>query len=118
MKLTPDFVRKLTLEQMELLTELSDLAKKESQLTELIELTRRQAEKVGMGRDKEKIRNLMDDPEFEHLLTIGAIKDKEQIKDKIKSVLQSLIKIGLGELDIVNRQAANYGLSIEDKKNG
>jgi hypothetical protein len=117
MKLSPDFVRKLSTEQMELLTELGDLAKKESQLTELIEMTRRQADKVGLGRDREKTRSLMDDPEFEYLLTVGAIKEKEMIKDKIKSILQSLISVGLGELDIVARQAANYGLIIEGNKN-
>lgn len=110
MKLSPEFIRKLSVEQIELLTELGDLAKKEAQLTDLIETTRRQAEKVGLGRDREKVKNITDDPELEYLLSVSTIRDKEQVKDKIKSVLQSLISAGLGELDIVARQAINYDL--------
>jgi hypothetical protein len=115
LKLTAEFVRTLSTEQIELLTELGDLAKKESELTEITEFNRRQADKVGLGRDREKAKNLMDDPELEFLLSVNAIKEKEQIRDKIKSVLQSLISAGLGELDIISRQVLNYGLKGWDK---
>jgi hypothetical protein len=115
LKLTPEMIRTLSEEQMQLLTELGDLAKKESDLTESIEVNRRQADKVGLGRDREKVKHLIDDPELEYLLSINAIRDKEIIRDKIRSVLQSLISAGLGKLDIVERQADNYGLKDWDK---
>jgi hypothetical protein len=101
---------------MQLLTELGDLARKESELTQSIDVNRRQADKVGLGRDREKVKYLIDDPELEYLLSVNAIREKEQVRDKIRSVLQSLISAGLGELDIVDRQAANYGLKGWDKK--
>jgi len=115
LKLTPEFIRTLSEEQIQLLLELGELAKKESDLTESIEVNRRQADKVGLGRDREKVKYLIDDPELEYLLSVNTIRDKEQVRDKIKSVLQSLISAGLGNLDIVERQAGNYGLKNWDK---
>jgi hypothetical protein len=115
MKLTPETIKKLSKEQLELLAELGDLAKKEAELTGNIEDTRRQAEKVGLGRDREEVRSLLDDPEFDDLLSVRIINEREQIRGKIKSILQSLIDAGLDDLDIVNRQAANYGLNLKEK---
>lgn len=115
MKLTSETIKKLSKEQLELLTELGDLAKKEAELTEKIENTRRQAEKAGLGRDREEVKNLMDDPEFDDLLSVRVINEREQIREKIKSILISLVNAGLDKLDIVNRQAANYGVSLKEK---
>lgn len=115
MKLTPETIKKLSKEQLELLAELGDLAKKEADLTMNIENTRRQAEKAGLGRDREEVRSLLNDPEFDDLLSVRVMNEREQIRGKIKSVLQSLINAGLAGLDIVNRQAANYGLNLKGK---
>jgi hypothetical protein len=115
LKLTPEIIRTLSEEQIQLLLELGELAKRESDLTESIEVNRRQADKVGLGRDREKVKYLIDDPELEYLLSVNTIREKEQVRDKIKSVLQSLISAGLGNLDIVDRQASNYGLKNWDK---
>ncbi|RKX19736.1 MAG: hypothetical protein DRP26_02930 [Candidatus Zixiibacteriota bacterium] len=115
MKLTPETIKNLSKEQLELLNELGDLAKKEAELTEKIEDTRRQAEKVGIGREREEVRSLMDDPEFDNLLSVRVINEREQIKEKIKSILLSLIKIGMDKLEIVNRQAANYGIDLKKR---
>jgi hypothetical protein len=115
MKLTPETIKKLSREQLELLAELGDLAKKEAELTGNIEDTRRQAEKVGIGRNREEVRSLLDDPELDDLLSVRIINEREQIRGKIRSILQSLIDVGLKDLDIVNRQAANYGLNLKEK---
>jgi seryl-tRNA synthetase len=115
MKLTSETIKKLSKEQLELLIELGDLAKKEAELTEKIENTRRQAEKAGLGRDREEVKNLMDDPEFDDLLSVRVINEREQIREKIKSILISLVNAGLDKLDIVNRQVANYGISLKEK---
>lgn len=113
MKLTPEFINKINTAQLELLDELGDLARKEAELNSIIEANRRQAEKVGLGRDRENIKSIVDDPEFDNLLSVKSIKEREQVKEKIKSVMQSLIDAGLGDLEILQRQAANYGLKIK-----
>ena len=66
------------------------------------------AEKAGIGRDREVPKSLTDDPEFDNLMSIQLIYEREQVKTKIKSVLGLLIQAGLGELDIVKRQIENY----------
>jgi len=112
MKLTPESINKFNPAQLQLLDELGDLARKEAELNAIIENHRHQAEKVGIGRDRENIKSILDDPEYDNLLSIKSIKEREQVKEKIRSVMQSLIEAGLGELDIIKRQAANYGLKI------
>ncbi|MCP4582580.1 MAG: hypothetical protein GY839_13305 [candidate division Zixibacteria bacterium] len=109
MELKPETIKNLTKEQLELLTELGELAAKETQLTEQIENNRRQSEKAGMGREREIAKNLMDDHEYDNLQSVKQIYEREQIKSKIKSVFESIINAGLGDLDLVQRQAANYG---------
>ena len=116
MELTPEFIKSLPKDQLELLTELGELAKKESDLTERIDLNRRQAEKAGIGREREIARRLMDDQEFDNLISIQLIYEREQVRAKIRSVFDSLITAGLGELGIVQRHAANYGIDIKKYK--
>jgi hypothetical protein len=113
MKLSPETIKNLTREQLELLTELSELAAKESQLTEHIENNRRQSEKAGLGREREIAKSLMDDHEYDNLLSVKQIYEREQVKNKIKSVLEAVLNAGLGELDLIKRQAANYGVKID-----
>ena len=109
MELTPEFIKNLSKEQLELLTELGDLAKKEASLTENIEANRRQAEKAGIGREREVAKRLMDDPEFDNLISTQLIYEREQVRTKIRSVFDSLFNAGLGELGIIRRHADNYG---------
>jgi hypothetical protein len=111
MELTPELIIKLNKDQMELLKELGELAKKEAELTKIIDDNRRMAEKVGLGRDREEAKSIMDDHEFDSLLSVQSVYEREQIKTKIRSVIQSLQNSGLGDLDLIKRQAKNYGLT-------
>jgi hypothetical protein len=113
MELTPELIKNLSKEQLEFLTELGDLAGKEAALTEKIESNRRMAEKAGIGRDREVARSMMEDPDFDNLISIQLIYEREQVKTKIKSVLGLLIQAGLGELGIVKRQIANYNVEMK-----
>jgi hypothetical protein len=115
MELSPEVIKSLTKEQLELLIELSELAGKEAGLTEQIDSNRRQAEKAGLNRDKEAANSLMEDHEYDNLLSVRLIYEREQVKTQIRSVLNSIKNAGLGELDIIQRQAANYGLDIDSK---
>jgi glutamate mutase epsilon subunit len=115
MKLSPEVIKGLSKQQLELLTELSELAIKEAGLAEQIDLNRRQAEKAGLNREKEKTNSLMDDHEYDNLLSVRLIYEREQVKTQIRSVLSSIINAGLGDLDIIRRQAVNYGLNINSK---
>ncbi len=114
MKLTPETIKALSKEQLELLTELAELAKKEEDLTDVIESNRRKAEKAGLGRDREIAKSLMDDHEFDNLMSVRIIYEREQVRDKIKSILTSLIDVGMDKLDIVKRQAPNYDIEMKD----
>lgn len=98
------------MDQLELLRELGDLAKKEANLTETIENNRRMAEKIGLGRDRGVAKTIKDDEEFDLLLSVQSIHEREQVRDRIRSIINSLIAAGLGDLDLIKRQAANYGV--------
>ncbi len=111
MELTPEVIKKLSKDQLELLKELGELAEKEFTLTEKIELNRRQAEKAGIGRERELPEHLMDDREYDNLISVQLIYEREQIKAKIRSVIDSLIISGLGDLGIIQRHAENYGIN-------
>jgi len=115
MELSAEVIKGLSKEQLELLTELSELARKEAELTEQIDSNRRQAEKAGLNREKEAANSLMEDHEFDNLLSVRLIYEREQVKTQIKSVLSSIISAGLGQLDIIQRQASNYGLDTKSK---
>ncbi len=116
MDLTPEVIKKLSKDQLELLKELGELAKKEFELTELIAMNRRQAEKAGIGREREVAKHLMDDQEYDNLISVQLIYEREQVKAKIRSVLDSLIIAGLGELGIIQRHAPNYGIDLAGYK--
>ena len=116
MDLTSNFIKGLSKDQLELLKELGELAKKEYELTELVEMNRRQAEKAGIGREREVAKHLMDDREYDNLISIQLIYEREQVRAKIRSVLDSLILAGLGELGIIQRHAENYGIDLSKYK--
>ncbi len=107
-ELTPELIRKLTPEQMELLVELGDLAKKEADLNQQIETTRRQEEKVGLSRDSHSSRSIHDDAEFVDLLSLRLVRERTVVRDKIAGLIKALIEAGLGDLGIIRRQASNY----------
>ena len=110
MVFTPEIIRNLDPDQMELLVELGDLAKKEEELSVQIDTIRRQEEKVGLARNRRDAKAIHEDDEFVDLLSLGFVRDREIIREKIGGLLRSLIQAGLGDLGIIKRQAANYGI--------
>lgn len=111
-ELTPEVIKTLSFDQIELLIELGDLAHKEAELTAQIETIRRQEEKVGLGRNNRTTHAVHEDSEFVDLLAVRAIRERSDIREKIAGLLRSLINAGLGDLGVVQRQAPNYGIKI------
>jgi hypothetical protein len=109
-ELTPEVIKSLTPDQLELLIELGDLARKEEELTEQIDMIRRQEEKVGLGRNNRQSKAVHEDNEFVDLLSLRAVRERMIVRDKITALLRSLITAGLSDLALVRRQAANYGI--------
>jgi hypothetical protein len=112
-ELTPDIIKALTPDQIELLIELGDLARKEEELTGQIDDIRRQEEKVGLARNNHLNRAVHEDSSFVDLLSVRAVRERSIIREKLAGILRALIHVGLGDLGIVARQAANYGIKIE-----
>jgi hypothetical protein len=115
-EITPEIIKALSSDQLELLIELGDLARKEEELTDQIETIRRQEEKVGLSRNHGRNKAIHEDEEFVDLLSLRAVKERSIIRDKITAHLRSLISSGLDDLGIVSRQAANYGLMLPPKE--
>ncbi len=115
-ELTPDFIKNLNADQVELLVELGDLAKLEWELTEKIEATRKQAEKVGLNRGARDTHAIHEDDDFDELLSLRSIREREIIRDRIAGLINTLIEAGLGDLSLINRQASNYGLNLKKKE--
>jgi hypothetical protein len=113
-ELTPDIIKTLTPDQIELLIELGDLARKEEDLTSQIDNIRRQEEKVGLARNNHLNRAVHEDTTFVDLLSLRFVRERGIIRDKIAALLRSLVHIGLGDLGIVARQAANYGIKTTE----
>jgi hypothetical protein len=115
-ELTPEVIKKLSNEQLELLAELGELAKTERDLTEKIEDIRKQSENVGLRSSNRETRALHEDSDFDELLSIKSIREREAIRDKIAGLMQSLIEAGLGKLALIQRQASNYGIDLKKKR--
>jgi len=113
--LTPETIKKLNNDQLELLVELGDLARSEKDLTEKIEFIRKESENVGLSSFKRDTKAIHEDADFDVLLSIKSIREREIIRDKIAGLMKSLIEAGLGDLALLQRQARNYGISL--KKN-
>jgi len=114
--LSPEIIKSLSPEQLELLVELGDLAKKESELTYQIESIRKQEEKVGLARDSRQTKAIHEDTEFVDLLSLRAVREREIIRDKISGLIRSLLDAGLEDLALIVRQAPNYGVDIKRRK--
>jgi hypothetical protein len=113
-ELTPDVIAKLSPDQIELLIELGDLARKEAELNEQIDSIRRQTEKVGLAPNNRATRAIHEDPAFVDLLSVRAIGERSIIRGKIGGILRSLASSGLSDLGIVARQAVNYGIKLQE----
>jgi glutamate mutase epsilon subunit len=114
--LTPEIIKSLSNDQIELLAELGELAKTEKDLTEKIENTRKQSENVGLLRSNRTTKALFEDTNFDELLSIKSIREREAIREKIAGLMQALIEAGLGDLAFVRRQALNYGVELKKKE--
>ena len=110
--LTLEVIKSLTPDQAELLVELGELAKKEEELTRIIEEIRRQEEKVGLKSNNRLMKAIYEDTEFDELLSLRAVRERFAVQDKIAGILRSLVAAGLGDLTIVRRQATNYGVKL------
>jgi hypothetical protein len=115
-KLTPEVIKNLTDEQLELLVELGDLAKKEWELTGKIEDLRKQAQKVGLDSGNRETRAIHEDNEFDELLSLRLIREREMIRDKIGGLMKSISEAGLDDLGLILRQASNYGVDPKPRK--
>lgn len=111
-ELTPETIKSLTPDQLELLIELGELAKKEEELSQRIETIRRQEEKVGLKSNNRALKAIYEDSEFDELLSLRAMRERFDVQDKITALIRALVGAGLGDLAIVRRQAANYGVKI------
>ena len=109
-ELSLDVIMSLSPDQIELLVELGDLAQKEEELTNRIDTIRRQEEKVGLARNNRSPKAIHEDSEFVDLLSLRSVRERAQIREKISGLVRSLIHAGLGDLAIIERQAANYGI--------
>ena len=115
-ELTPDIIKKLNNEQLELLLELGDLAKSEWELTGKIDEMRKQAEQVGWKGGEKETKAIHEDNEFDDLISLRLIRDREMIRDKIAALMKSVIDAGLGDLGLIVRQAVNYGVEPRKKE--
>jgi glutamate mutase epsilon subunit len=115
-ELTPEIIKSLSNDQIELLAELGELAKSEKDLTEKIENTRKESENVGLNRSNRTTKALFEDTNFDELLSIKSIREREAIREKIAGLMQALIEAGLGDLALVRRQALNYGVELKKKE--
>jgi hypothetical protein len=114
-ELTPEVIRKLSNDQLELLVEIGELAKTEKDLTEKIEMIRKQSENVGLNYPDRATRAIYEDSNFDELLSIKAIREREAVREKIAGLMKSSIEAGLGDLAFIRRQAANYGIDLKKK---
>ena len=115
-QLTPEVIKNLTEEQVELLVELGDLARTEWELTEKIEDLRKRAQKVGLDSGERKTRAIYEDNEFDELLSLRSIREREIIRDKIAGLMESISEAGLEDLGLILRQASNYGIDPKRKE--
>lgn len=115
-KLTPDIIKNLNNEQVELLLELGDLAKSEWELTGKIDQMRKQAEKVGWKGGKRETKAIHEDNEFDELISLRLVREREMVRDKISALMRTVADAGLGDLGLIARQARNYGVDLKKKE--
>lgn len=114
--LTPDIIKSLNNDQVELLLELGDLAKSEFELTRKIDDLRKQAEKVGWDESARETKAIHEDSEFDDLISLRLIREREIIREKIAALMRTVAEAGLGDLGLIIRQAPNYGVKLKKKE--
>jgi hypothetical protein len=116
-KLTDRLIYELTDEQRLALQELGEIAAKElilaEEITELTENVRKSHQELGF-KSSESPRSLFEDPEIEILISSRARFKIENVREQIKRALKKAIDAGLEDLEIVQRQAKIYGISLTD----
>src|SRR4030067_253817 len=114
-KLTDQLIYQLTDEQRLALQELAEIAAKElilaEEITELTENVRKSHQELGF-KSSERPRSLFEDPEIEILISSKARFKIENVREQIKRALKKAIDAGLGDLEIVQRQAKIYGVPL------
>lgn len=115
-KLTPDFIKNLTDEQVELLVELGDMARTEWELTGKIEDLRKQGQKVGLDSGNRITKAIHEDNEFDELLSLRLVREREIIRDKIAGLMKLISEAGLEDLGLILRQASNYGVDLKRRE--
>jgi len=115
-KLTDQLIYELTDEQRLALQELAEIAAKElvlaEEITELTENVRKSHQELGF-KSSDSPKSLFEDPEIEVLISSKARFKIENVREQIKRALKKAIDAGLGDLEIVQRQAQIYGVPID-----
>jgi hypothetical protein len=115
-KLTDQLIYELTDEQRLALQELAEIAAKElilaEEITELTENVRKSHLELGF-KSSDSPRSLFEDPEIEVLISSKARFKIENVREQIKRALKKAIDAGLGDLEIVQRQAKIYGVPLD-----
>jgi hypothetical protein len=116
-KLTDELIHQMTDEQRLALQELAEIAAKELRLsreiTELTENVRKAHQALGF-KASQSPKNLSEDPEIDVLVTSKARYKIENVREQIKRSLNKAIDLGLGDLEIIQRQAKIYGVPLKD----
>jgi hypothetical protein len=115
-KLTPEIIKNLSSDQVELLLQLGDLARSEWELTGKIDEMRKQADKVGWKGRETDTKAIHEDSEFDELISLRLVREREIIRDKISALMKSIAEAGLGDLGLIARQAPNYGIDFKKKE--
>jgi len=115
-KLTDQLIYKMTDEQRLVLQELAEIAAKElilaEEITELTENVRKSHQELGF-KSSDSPKSLFEDPEIEVLISSKARFKIENVREQIKRALKKAIDAGLGDLEIVQRQAEIYGVPLD-----
>lgn len=119
-KLTDRLIYDMTDEQRLVLQELAEIAAKElilaEEITELTENVRKSHQELGF-KSSESPKSLFEDPEIEILISSKARFKIENVREQIKRALKKAIDTGLGDLDIIQRQAKIYGVPLDRGSN-
>ena len=115
-KLTDQLIFQMTDEQRLALQELAEIAAKElilaEEITELTENVRKSHQELGF-KSSDSPKSLFEDPEIEVLISSKARFKIENVREQIKRALKKAIDAGLGDLEIVQRQAQIYGVPLD-----
>lgn len=115
-KLTDQLIYQMTDEQRLALQELAEIATKElvlaQEIGELSEQVRKSHQTLGF-KSSDNPTNLFEDPEIEALISSRARFKIENVREQIKRALKKAIDLGLGDLEIIQRQAKIYDVSLD-----